>query len=328
MNSRGLCGKAVGPTGPSRVTAQRRQGPGAVRLPRQLVHRPAGGGPARRGGDAPALPSHGVFLRVGGGAGGQPFPPKSTWPPWCAACCGWRRCSPAACCACPGWSMSIPSCALPGTSTASGCGIKRRLRGQGCSCGWGGGFAGRENSGKGKICGTYIPDGVSCLEMRAACTLSPVNATWNGAPATASGQTRGPERNTRLGPVCFIHSDNGGIGGRGRRVRAAAAHLPHNAPQGAQPHLIAETYYPRAKKVRYRRSDTRLFCVFLPVMCLPKIARDPSFEGISKKDRKNRGAISDEGDGGDGICLCYMRRHACGTVQLVPCPANGNTKVI
>ena len=264
MSCRGLCGKAVGPTGPSRVTAQRRQGPGAVRLPRQLVHRPAGGGPARRGGhspvlrgsggvfrmerrhgglggehallpahrrglvppavgapqvawaglggDAPALPSHGVFLRVGGGAGGQPFPPKSTWPPWCAACCGWRRCSPAACCACPGWSMSIPSCALPGTSTASGCGIKRRLRGQGCSCGWGGGFAGRENSGKGKICGTHIPDGVSCLEMRAACTLSPVNATWNGAPATASGQTRGPERNTRLGPVCFIHSDNGEIG--------------------------------------------------------------------------------------------------------------------
>ncbi|MFR5134603.1 MAG: hypothetical protein ACLTEG_05835 [Acutalibacter sp.] len=47
-----------------------------MRLPRQLVHRPAGGGPARRGGDAPALPSHGVFLRVGGGAGGQPFPPQ------------------------------------------------------------------------------------------------------------------------------------------------------------------------------------------------------------------------------------------------------------
>ena len=61
---------------------------------------------------------------------GSLSPPKSTWPPWCAACCGWRRCSPAACCACPGWSMSIPSCALPGTSTASGCGIKRRLRGQ------------------------------------------------------------------------------------------------------------------------------------------------------------------------------------------------------
>ena len=57
------------------------------------------------------------------------FPPKSTCPPWCAACCGWWRCSPAACCACPGWSMSTPSCALPGTSTASGCGARRRWRG-------------------------------------------------------------------------------------------------------------------------------------------------------------------------------------------------------
>ena len=138
----------------------------------------------------------------------------------------------------------------------------------------------------------------------------------------------GPGKEYEARPGLFYSLRQRGDRGRGRRVRAAAAHLPHNAPQGAQPHLIAETYYPRAKKVRYRRSDTRLFCVFLPVTCLPKIARDPSFEGISKKDRKNRGAISDEGDGGDDICLCYMRRHACGTVQLVPCPANGNTKVI
>lgn len=57
------------------------------------------------------------------------FLPKSTCPPWCAACCGWWRCSPAACCACLGWSMSTPSCALPGTSTASGCGARRRWRG-------------------------------------------------------------------------------------------------------------------------------------------------------------------------------------------------------
>ena len=54
----------------------------------------------------------------------------------------------------------------------------------------------------------------------------------------------------------------------------------------------------------------------------------PISRGSPKKDRKNRGAISDEGDGGDGICLCYMRRHACGIVQPVPCPAKGNTKVI
>ena len=290
MNSRGLCGKAVGPTGPSRVTAQRRQGPGAVRLPRQLVHRPAGGGPARRGGDAPALPSHGVFLRVGGGAGGQPFPPKSTWPPWCAACCGWRRCSPAACCACPGWSMSIPSCALPGTSTASGCGIKRRLRGQDCSCGWGGGFAGRENSGKGKICGTYIPDGVSCLEMRAACTLFPVNATWNGAPATASGQTRGPERNTRLGPVCFIHSDNGGIGGRGRRVRAAAAHLPpqRTAGSAAAPHCQGVLSASEKSQVPQKRYPT--FLCFPPRDAPAKNRLEiPISRGSPKKIGKTEG---------------------------------------
>ena len=165
--------------------------------------------------------------------------------------------------------------------------------------------------------------------MRAACTLFPVNATWNGAPATASGQTRGPERNTRLGPVCFIHSDNGGIGGRVRRVRAAAAHLPpqRTAGSAAAPHCQGVLSASEKSQVPQKRYPT--FLCFPPRDAPAKNRLEiPISRGSPKKDRKNRGAISDDGDGGDGICLCYMRRHACGIVQPVQCPAKGNTKVI